>query len=412
MIHKKIAVLFLMSVGFAELSYGDTMDYVENGVMYDSAHSEPSIADNAVINMEHQAINPSKVNFVSVYDFIKTHPGVTYQTVVPALPFNFDPYPLSVLPEEQPYQGTFSETFMLTVPQGRVCSKSGWVVIDNCFLTELIWKYKQLGLKDFTKTKFENVQKVSGRVVVLAQRGGYCYFHWITEVLGRLAMVEMSGIEYDYIYVPTYKPFMKDSLILWGVDPSKIIEADETNYIQADELIVPSLVSKIDEGYTKFASYVPPYVVEYVKEKLVRKAQEQNIASDFSKRVFITRKDAPNLLRQTTNEDEVFALFEAKGFKCYSLSNLSVLEQIMLFQNAEVVVGCHGAGLTNTIFCNQGTQVIEFFQARGSATYWYISQMLGLRHECVKTTDFDVVRNGFLDTEIPLSIVVDIVARL
>lgn len=412
MICRKIVILLLMCITFEVTTYTFVQDNVDNTVLYESACAEPSFVDHESLSCEEQMVDPKKVQFVSVYEFLKMHSEVKYTTVMPALPFNFDPYPLSVLPDQQPHQGSFNETFIVTIPHGRVCSKSGWVVVDNSFFTELIWKYPQLGLKDFTKTKFENVQKVTGRVVVLAQRGGYCYFHWITEVLGRLAMIEMSGIEYDYVYVPTYKPFMKDSLILWGVDPSKIIEADDINYIEADELIVPSLVSKIDLGYTKFASYVPPYIVQYVKDKLVRKAQEHNGACDVSKRVFITRKDAPNLLRQTTNEDEVFALFEAQGFKRYSLSELSILEQILLFQNAEIVVGCHGAGLTNILFCEPGTQIIELFQARGSATYWYISQMLGLRHTCVKTVDFDVVKNGFIDTEIPLSIIVDVIAHL
>jgi hypothetical protein len=43
------------------------------------------------------------------------------------------------------------------------------------------------------------------------------------------------------------------------------------------------------------------------------------------------------------------------------LSTLSFLEKIELFHCAEVIVSPHGAGLTNLIFCNPGTKIVEMF---------------------------------------------------
>lgn len=363
--------------------------------------------------IKEESIDPSKTGIISLSDCLaKAEDNIKYTACKKQAPFNFEPFPLSVAEKFQPHQGSFNETFILTIKNGRVCTSAGWVIINNNLIQELIWKNKQLGLKHFQNTAFENVKKITGRVAVITQRGDTCYFHWITEVLGRLALLEMSGIEYDWLYVSTKKPFMKESLALWGVDLNKIIEpTDDTIYIEAEELIVPSLVSKVSVGYTRFASYVPDYVINYIQQKLSLLAEKQlAISHSFSKRIFISRKDS--VVRQTINEDEVFELFKAKGFERYNLSDLSFIEQIELFQHAEMIVGTHGAGLTNTIFCKPGTLVIELFQARGSATYWYISQMLGLRHLCVKTTEFDTLKNGFLDTEISLSIIEEIVREL
>jgi len=365
------------------------------------------------------SINPKSVDIVSIYDFLPTHPEIGYVKSHDQIPFLFEPFPLSVLQDSQPYQGSFNETFILSIPQGTAYSFAGWTVVDNCLIKELIWKNKALGLRHFNQANFNNPTKYPGKVAVITLRGANCYFHWISEVLGRLALLEMNGIEYDWLYVSTSKPFMKDSLALWGIDPAKIIEpSDENTCIQADELIVPSMISKINAGYTRFASYAPEYILRYVQEKLTRSVQLDSMKlnpsihqeKQFSQRVFISRKDTS--IRQMSNEDEVFALFEAQGFERYCLSKLSIQEQIQLFSNAQIIVGCHGAGLTNIIFCKPETLIIELFQARGSATYWYISQMLGLNHKCVPTTNFDTTTNGFRDTHVPLSIVQDILKHL
>ena len=41
------------------------------------------------------------------------------------------------------------------------------------------------------------------------------------------------------------------------------------------------------------------------------------------------------------------------------LSELSFNEQIKIFNEAKIIIGSHGAGLTNLIFCEPSTKVIE-----------------------------------------------------
>ena len=61
------------------------------------------------------------------------------------------------------------------------------------------------------------------------------------------------------------------------------------------------------------------------------------------------------------NEDELVAVLTKFGFKSIAPESMSVAEQISLFATAEVVIGAHGAALTNTVFCSPGTKVIEIF---------------------------------------------------
>ncbi|MCX5924262.1 MAG: hypothetical protein NTZ68_02475, partial [Candidatus Dependentiae bacterium] len=93
---------------------------------------------------------------------------------------------------------------------------------------------------------FSNPRKVSGRVAVITRRGSENYAHYLVDLLGRLAILELMGVDYDYLYIPyekpyDNKPYIKEILTVWGIDPLKIIQpCGEFNCIEADELIVPS----------------------------------------------------------------------------------------------------------------------------------------------------------------------------
>jgi capsular polysaccharide biosynthesis protein len=240
-----------------------------------------------------------------------------------------------------------------------------------------------------------NIKKVSGRVAVIAQLGSTKehtnYYHWIFEVLGRLAMLEMAGVEYDWLYVGKAKRFMKETLELWGINPEKIIEPLSDNFaVQADEIIIPSMVINTSCGHAQAGSFQHPVTSKYVKEKLLEKVLAKNIdSSKFSRRVFVSRKDAFNAKR-ILNEDEIFALFQEKGFERYELAKLSVVDQIVLFHNAEVVVSEQSSGLTNILFCKPNTVVVEIFQLLIDNCFWWVTYMCDLKYVPIMTLPTDV----------------------
>jgi hypothetical protein len=68
-----------------------------------------------------------------------------------------------------------------------------------------------------------------------------------------------------------------------------------------------------------------------------------------------------------------------------------VREQVDLFQRATHVIGCHGAGLTNILFCNPGTIVIEILNiCYATPAYALIAQELGLNYQYVCGAPDDV----------------------
>lgn len=75
------------------------------------------------------------------------------------------------------------------------------------------------------------------------------------------------------------------------------------------------------------------------------------------RRLYITRVDAA--ARPLVNETEVINLVAAHGFEVVDPGRLSFADQIALFASASVVIGPHGAGLTNAGFCDSNSTLIE-----------------------------------------------------
>jgi capsular polysaccharide biosynthesis protein len=126
-------------------------------------------------------------------------------------------------------------------------------------------------------------------------------------------------------------------------------------------------------------------------------------------RLFISRRSNPK--RQFENQDEVERFFVNQGFLCLQLEQIPIGRQIECFANANVVVGSHGAGLTNIIFSPVTCKVVEIFHSADSkhlCHYRDLADAVGLSYFSV-----------FLDAEdkdarahLPVEIVRDILHNL
>jgi capsular polysaccharide biosynthesis protein len=81
---------------------------------------------------------------------------------------------------------------------------------------------------------------------------------------------------------------------------------------------------------------------------------------------------------------EIWAQLQNRGFESVKCEKLSVQEQAEVFSSAEVVVGAHGAALTNLVFCRPGTRVVELFSPTYvNPCYRDLCVAAGLRHAAV-----------------------------
>lgn len=351
----------------------------------------------AVVTAAKNSLAP--YNCTSLYALLQQNPALKYQKVHDQSWFEYPDFPFQIYPNHPQTKGWLAETFVLTIPQGKICSNYGYVFYKDKLIQELIpqnytWSLHAGDLKRID-LKNKTPKRIKGRVAVLARVGQNCYAHWLGEIIGRLELLRLAGVQYDYLYVAHDKKYIKDMLVLMGIDSKKIIQPEgDTHYIQADQLIVPSFTARrVDgPGVSNFKEqgstgiYIPKWNVDFIRNTFLPKAQFLIQKNNFCSKVFISRKDSK--IRACLNEDEIFdTLFKPYGFKRYELAKLSFLEQVALFNQAKIIVGPHGAGFTNIVFCQPGARIIELFQERYSATFWFLSSLLDLDHHCIRSNN-------------------------
>lgn len=336
----------------------------------------------------------TRIKQISLSKFVKKYPKTHIIQCTKEERCNVGVYPL--YPQETetfPENVYFSNIFIAVVPNGTVyfeCRDHGtYFFINNYFI-------KETQIKDITF--FEDQEyievneqhptvKLPGRVAIISHPYPYCYGHWFLDVLSQLALLEIHNIEYDYLCIPYHKKYMQETLDLWGIDRSKIIPLFLDINLQADTIIFPTSITNT-LGHNLRSNYCLDFLIHNVSQKILSSPHLQHNPTQHAEKIFISRKDARGK-RAIPNEDEVFALFKARGFKRYTLTSLSITEQIALFQNAKTIVSFLGSGSTNIIFCKPGTHYVEICQTMVEATFFCLSKQFSLQYKAIDASTHD-----------------------
>lgn len=121
-------------------------------------------------------------------------------------------------------------------------------------------------------------------------------------------------------------------------------------------------------------------------------------------RLYISRRHAN--WRRALNEEALTRELRDRGFDVIHAEALAQAEQIRRFQGAEMVIGQHGAGLTNLLFAPPETRVLELHSGDpGSAGSHYqaLAASRGQRHTAIGGN----AANANSDVELPIAAVLD-----
>jgi len=211
-------------------------------------------------------------------------------------------------------------------------------------------------------------QRIAGRVAVLNARYSHNYFHWIIEILPRLATILRAGATADYYLVDCLSQYQRDALAALGVAPHQLIQPHCKLLVEAEELVLPSFPS-------------PQCLRECARWLLVGLGADARVTAP--RRIFITRRKTGT--RTLANERQLEQLLRGRGFETHSMEDYPLAKQARLVHEAEMVVATHGAGLANLVFARPGLRVIEIVPAgRFNATcYPKRTRFLGLHHQLV-----------------------------
>lgn len=307
----------------------------------------------------------------------------------------------------QTYQSSLTQVgltplFVAVIPNGRawivpqenywmVCKAIAIITPDNQLLADVSREYPAplpgcpsyhpQQHQVFQTEKLPPLQPIQGRVAVLSGLSGNVYFHWMVDVLPRLELLRQSGIDFDqidwFLVNSQRASFQRETLTRLGIPEFKILESDQFPHIQAQQLIVPS--------FPGYMGWLQPWAIDTLRRWFLPGSYHSTV--DYPERIYISRGDAR--YRRILNEDEVIEMLRPWGFVIVQLESLSFSQQVALFAQAKVILGSHGSGLTNIVFCQPGTQVIEWVSPHYNRHYyWVISQYLGLKHYSVTGEGF------------------------
>jgi capsular polysaccharide biosynthesis protein len=197
------------------------------------------------------------------------------------------------------------------------------------------------------------------------------YFHWLADVLPRLVTIRERLTDLVLLLPETYREldYVQASLKPFNLGGIEYIDPGEA--LICSELLVPTQTAPSGHYNEGLIRRVGDFMSEFYA------SEERKFSND---RVFISRSQAPK--RRIRNEDEVTEVLREFNFSIVHSENLSFAEQVRLAAGARYLVSNHGAGLTNMLFMNPGSNVLELrhFSDKINNCYFTMASALNLNY--------------------------------
>lgn len=104
-----------------------------------------------------------------------------------------------------------------------------------------------------------------------------------------------------------------------------------------------------------------------------------------SRKIFISRKHAS---RRFDNQEEIENAVKAAGLQIVDLESMEIREQMLLFYQAKLIVGNHGAGLANLVWGSSDARVVELFSPQFlNDCYFRLAKTMGMSYDYMIAED-------------------------
>ena len=202
------------------------------------------------------------------------------------------------------------------------------------------------------------------------------YYHWYIDSMPRvygLHHPELAGIKKIKLFLCKKLDADAQSLLESMLPENTVIEyAPPNQRVNAQTYInLPSL-TKDWEGF------LPKDYLDFFRKRAFDLFNVDQTSNYDGEKVYISRSAATK--RRIVNEAELVQALSAYGFTYHSLEALSLKEQVRLFSRANVIIGQHGAGLTNMIYSTRA-KVLEIFSSNYPGRNHYRLLAAAMDHE-------------------------------
>jgi len=211
---------------------------------------------------------------------------------------------------------------------------------------------------------------LNGTTLLLGVHGAHNYYHWNVDVLPKLKVLELAGhaVEnVDHIVLRNFnRRFHSGSFSCLGLAEDKLYLTENSPFFKCERLLHIDLRNFVGMRMHRM-------VPEFLRSVFLRSSELPG-----GRKLFVARESSHD--RPIVNQQDTLELVTQYGFEIVFLEELSLPEQAVLFNSACVIVSTHGAGLTNLVYCNPGTTVVEIFGAHVYPYFFGLSNLCGLRY--------------------------------
>lgn len=213
---------------------------------------------------------------------------------------------------------------------------------------------------------------------VLVQKWGYGYFHFLVEVLPKV--LRMNELDKRIpILIDFNTVFIKQVLEYFEITNPIIPYNNNAMFFPVKEAVhITETTSGTPSDIELIRSKLQPSTLPKVNIIIYRKELQRSILN-FDELLIQLKTQMPS---------EEWVVFDRLPFK----------ETVELFSRAKLIVGPHGAGLTNMIFAPKNIPIIELCEANvANLCYWHLSWILENDHRLVAC---DSTKNQEIDAPI------------
>jgi len=230
-------------------------------------------------------------------------------------------------------------------------------------------------LKDLIRKRIR-ILPVKEKYVSLFDEWSSNHYHLHVDLLPRLLFLNKSDLTQLTLILPD-KIYIKESihsiLNIFGFTFKKVL------FIKPNEIFFVKHCLFISKTATTGLVHAP--LMLQLKERL---SIPKNMVIKFPKRLYVKRKNTTN--RIVLNGEIVEkVLKENYGFESVDFDAYKIEDQAKLAADAEIMVGMHGAGLTNILYMPKGGKLVEFRRdgIHLNHCYWHLASSIGIEYSIV-----------------------------
>ena len=228
----------------------------------------------------------------------------------------------------------------------------------------------------------KNIKIIKGKVFSLNINNQTNYFHILIEILGRICILE------KYFDLSEIKIAISNSLSSYGKEILKQFNFKEIIYeqdkiLQCDELVFVDIGIESLDYQDCWSCYLPTQLsLNLTYERFISLTNDNNYV------IYISRNETN--IRNIENEeiliDKVLKPLYGKDLIIFNNEYLKKIQnkfssQASLFNGSRLVIGAHGAALSNILFCKERTPVVEFLlKPNCNRCFEYIAKYRNLRY--------------------------------